>query len=643
MPNLKLAAVLAALLFLCTPINLEAADPNRTTYLEFLIDQASEQRLWEQRHWHLLLHYRKNIWQGYESEEDGPDFFASPTGKHDPQAELVATLTSFFMDPSDLAPAEEHPQCIFPARYKWFDSRLEFDSSRLPRQHCGRLDDWLTTLDPEKITVVFASFYMNNPASMFGHTFLRVDKEREGPEQTLLNYGVNYAANVDTKNVNALAYAFEGLFGFFRGTFTLFPYYAKVQEYSNWESRDLWEYELGFTEDQIDYFLLHLWELGGNYFDYYYFQENCSYHILSLLEVANPDLHLTDQFLFQVIPSETIKALLQEDGLVARRVYRPSVLSQMNQKLHGMDAVQKNNLRRLVQDPAWIKSDAFGSLAPGERAEVLDAYLDYAQHRAMQKGEEENAFNRENRPVLLARARLGGATGDTGKELQFSTPPEMGHGSARVGLSYGRFEQERFEQVSIRPAYHDLLAKDAGYNRDSQILFFDTTLRYYHDIEALRLESFKLLDIVSLTPFDPFFRRLSWKLSVGVESIKDLDCRFCNALNAAYGIGLSSSPSPIVPLLIYGLVNAQAQYAARLDHSYRLGGGGTAGVLWDITANWRVQLVNDYLNFPLGHDSAYYRVAVVQRYAVSRDLDVRLDLGWLNGKGDWLAAVNFYF
>jgi hypothetical protein len=88
---------------------------------------------------------------------------------------------------------------------------------------------------------------MNNPASMFGHTFLRVDKNREGPEQTLLNYGVNYAANVDTKNVNALAYAFEGLFGFFRGTFTLFPYYAKVQEYSNWESRDLWEYELDFT------------------------------------------------------------------------------------------------------------------------------------------------------------------------------------------------------------------------------------------------------------------------------------------------------------------------------------------------------------------------------------------------------------
>ncbi len=643
MPNLKLAAVLAALLFLCRPINLEAADPNRTTYLEFLIGQATEQRLWEQRHWHLLLHYKKNIWQGYESEEDGPDFFALPAGKYDPQAELVATLKSFFMDPSDLAPEQEHPQCIFPARYKWLDSKLGFDPGRLPRQRCARLEDWLATLNPEKITLIFASFYVNNPASMFGHTFLRIDKKREGPEQTLLNYGVNYAANVDTKSVNVLAYAFEGLFGFFRGTFTLFPYYAKVQEYSNWESRDLWEYELDFTNDQMEYLLLHLWELGGNYFDYYYFQENCSYHILSLLEVANPDLHLTDQFLFQVVPSETIKALTRQKGLVARRIYRPSILSQMNQKLQGMDALQKTNLRRLARDPAWIRSDAFGTLDPGQKSAVLDAYLDFAQYRAMQAGAEENTFSRENRPVLLARAKLGSVTVGADKALEFSTPPELGHGSALGGLGYGGFERERFEQVTIRPAYHDLMAKDAGYNRDSQILFFDTTLRYYRDIDALRLESFKLLDIVSLTPFDPFFRKMSWKLSVGVETIKDLDCEFCNAMNVAYGIGLSYSPRPLAPVLIYGLVNAQAQYAGRLDPNYRLGGGGTAGLLWDITAHWRVQLVSDYLNFPLGHDSGYYRVAAVQRYAVGRDLDFRLDLGRLNGKDDWLVAVNYYF
>jgi hypothetical protein len=643
----KLGSVLALFLVfsLTKPLPLAASEFKSAgnDYREFLLRRASEKRLWEQRHWLLLGHYKENIWGGYESQEDGSDFFASPTGKHDPQAELVATLQSFFMDPSELLPEQEHPQCVFPARYKWLDSKLGFDPNRLPRQHCERLEDWLATLDPERITLVFASFYMNNPASMFGHTFLRIDKERDGPDQPLLNYGVNYAAAVDTRHTNALTYSFKGLLGFYRGTFTLFPYYAKVQEYSNWESRDLWEYELNFTKDQIDYFLLHLWELGGNYFDYLYFQENCSYHILSLLEVANPDLHLTDAFVFQVIPTETVKVLVQQPGLVTRRVYRPSILSQMTQKLATMNVAQERALRRLSRDPSAIESAEFGALSPNEQAPVLDAYLDYAQYRSMKANPAENVFTRENRSILLARAKLNVVASDSGKAIEFSTPPELGHGSARVGLGYGGFHRERFEQLTIRPAYHDLMASDVGYNKDSQILFFDTTLRYYPDIEALHLDSLKVLDIISLTPFDPFFRRMSWKLSVGVETIRDLDCGFCNAMNVAYGIGLSYAPTLTAPLLVYGLANAQAQYSGRLAPDYRLGGGGTGGVLWDITANWRVQLQGDYMNFPLGDRSNYHRLAIVQRYAVGRDLDVRLDIGQFNGKSDWSVAINLFF
>lgn len=642
---LRLGFVLAFLLihWLVAPFKVEASESESRRYLQILLQQATERKLWEQRHWLLLGHYKKNIWGGFESQEDGPDFFVAPSGKYDPQAEFTATLSSFFTAPSDLAPEQEHPQCVFPARYKWLDSQLGFDPNRLPKPHCERLDDWLVTLDPEKITFIFASFYMNNPASMFGHTFLRIDKHRQGPDQPLLNYGVNYAAVVDTRNTSDLAYIFNGLFGFFPGRFTLFPYYLKVQEYSNWESRDLWEYELNFTKDQIDYFLLHLWELGGNYFDYLYFQENCSYHILSLLEVANPDLHLTDPFLFQVIPTETVKVVVQQPGLVTRRVYRPSILSQMNQKLMTMDAAQERSLQRLAKEPSAIDSPEFGTLSPDEQAAVLDAYLDYAQYRSMKANPTESTFTRENRAILIARSKLSTVSRGTDDNIQLSTPPELGHGSARAGLGYGGFHRERFEQLTIRPAYHDLLARDIGYNRNSQILFFDTTLRYYPDLDALHLESFKLLDIVSLTPFDPFFRRLSWQLSVGVETIRDIECGFCNAANLAYGIGLSYHPSRTAPILLYGLATAQTQYAGQLGPNYRLGGGGTGGLLWDITPSWRVQVKGDYMNFPLGDRSNYHRVAVVQRYALGRDLDVRLDIGQFNGKSDWSFAINLYF
>jgi hypothetical protein len=282
-------------------------------------------------------------------------------------------------------------------------------------------------------------------------------------------------------------------------------------------------------------------------------------------------------------------------------------------------------------------------MPPNELAPVLDAYLDYAQYRGMQDHPNENRFNRDNNSILLARARLGVIHADADPAPVFSTPPELGHGSAHVGLGYGGLAAERFEEFTIRPAYHDVLANDVGYNRDSQILFFDTTVRRYHELDAVRLESFKLLDIISLTPFDPLFRRMSWKLSIGVDTIHDLPCGGCRAAGASYGLGGTYSPRPDAPLRLYGLVSAHAQYAPRLGTNYRLGGGATVGILWDLTSAWRAQVVGDYVNFGLGHRASLRRLALVQRYALGRNVDVRLNLGVLNEQRDWLASVNVYF
>jgi hypothetical protein len=56
---------------------------------------------------------------GMISEADGTEFFNSPQGKTDSEAELAATLGSFFVPLSEVAEGKEHPQCNFPARFKW--------------------------------------------------------------------------------------------------------------------------------------------------------------------------------------------------------------------------------------------------------------------------------------------------------------------------------------------------------------------------------------------------------------------------------------------------------------------------------------------------------------------------------------------
>ena len=618
-----------------------AAQTEQENYLNSLIEDAIRQNLSQERYWFLLVHYKRTIFGNYKSQEDGRAFFNSPDGKTDPQTELSATLRNFFKLPEDLKPGEEHPQCNFPARYKWLRKQLVFDPGRLPEQKCERLEAWLEDFNPEKITLVFASYYMNNPASMFGHTLLRIDKKRKGPDQNLLDYGVNYAAIPDSFNV--FIYTFKGLFGGFKGSFSIFPYYVKVQEYNNLENRDLWEYELNFTQDQMNYFLLHLWELGGNYFDYYYFQENCSYHLLSLLEVANPDLHLTDQFAFQVIPADTVKVVTQEPGLVAQRVYRPSLLSQMNQKQLQMTDRERGIFNHLSRDPSLIQSGEYMALTTPEKALVLDTLLDYAQYRDMKKERSAGVISKETRGILLERSRLDYRRDGPSVMPEFSTPPELGHGSARIRLGYGRNENELFQEISLRPAYHDLLAKDTGYGQDSQILFFELTARYYNEIKKLKLDSFKLFDAISLTPYDPLFRKMSWKLSIGADTIRDMDCDYCNSFKTNFGIGFSYALSFYRRVMLYSLAEVEWELSRKLDSYMRLGGGGTAGILFSVIEDWRFQITGQYLSFPFGNQSHYYKVSVNQRYSISQNVDLRAEWSVLSGRAEWLVAANYYF
>ncbi len=574
------------------------------------------------------------------SEADGMAFFNAPDGKTNPRAELEATLQSFLMPPEEIPKGKEHPQCNFPARYKWLKRELSFNPNRLQDQHCDRLSRWVEQLNPARVTLVFASYFMNNPASMFGHTLLRIDSKRTGPNQKLLNYGANYAATPDTEN--AVLYALKGLIGLFEGHFALFPYFTKVQEYNNWESRDLWEYELNFTEDQLDYLLLHLWELGGTFFDYYYFQENCSYHILSLLEIANPDLHLKDQFFFSVIPSDTVKLLMKQKGLVDQVVYRPGVLNQMNHKRFIMTPEERTAFFKVARQPEFIEKKEFKSLPIPSQALILDAYLDYLQYKGMQMQEDEKDKIRIPRSVLLARSRLNHQREDE-EVTRFSTPPHLAHGSDRLRFGVGHNDDEPFQEIAYRPAYHDLLGADAGFNKDSEVIMFDFKARYYNESQRLKVDRAKLLGITSLSAYDPLFPKPSWRLSLGVDTLRDLDCDYCNSFRGNFGVGFAYRPEFFSPFLWFAFMDFDAEYSSRLDDNYRMGGDVELGGLIDLTENWKVEFTGSYHNFFFGDDKDFFSVKAGQRYSLSQNLDVRLEYRRHDNNNEGVASLNYYY
>ncbi|HET8760165.1 MAG TPA: DUF4105 domain-containing protein [Nitrospiria bacterium] len=609
-------------------------------YSRELIQRARAIRLFDEREWHLLVHYKRTLFGAYESQEDAPAFFNAPNGKTNPEAELAATIERFFIDPTELKPGEAHPQCDFPARYKWLKFRLSFDPTRLREQPCERLDRWMTDINPQGVTLVFASYFMSSPASMFGHTLLRLDQALGRADGRLLDYSVNFAAAPDTNN--PVLYVFRGLFGYFKGQFSVAPYYTRVQDYSNWESRDLWEYPLNLSPDHIDTLLRHLWELGGNSFDYLYFQENCSYHILSVLEVANPELRLTDRFAFHVIPAETVKAVTEQPGLAGNARYRPSLVSQLNGKRVRLSPDETEGLRALVFNRQPRLGTEYQALTDQAKSRVLDAYLDYRHYLDMQASKRPDWISSETQIMLTERSTLP-VVERPGKAVEFSSPPEMGHDSARVRLAGGVDASGIFQEIAFRPAYHDLMAKDDGYSPDSQILFGDVGARYYDRSGRLRLQHFRLIDVVSLSPYETLFHRKSFRFGVGIETIRDLDCLFCNAVRLDYGVGVAGRSGLRGPIRIYSLVDFSGESSHHFDKSYRLGTDLLGGMLADIGDRWRFHITGGYAMFPVGHRSAYSHFAVSQRYAISRNLDVRLDLNRVGARREATFGGSVYF
>ena len=234
---------------------------------------------------------------------------------------MDATLTAFFEPSPGLRPpypsggrgrsdaaGEGQPaQCRFPARYAWLNEQFHFDSAQLLPADCSRFQKWKdqdpalrTSGAPVSISLIFASYYMNNPASTYGHTFLRLNGKSHASNENLLDYVVNFAADLESDN--GVLFALKGLAGGYHGRFSTFPYYVKVQEYNNLESRDLWEYDLNVSSGNVDRLLQHLWELGNVRLRYFFFNKNCSYYLMPVLDVMDPNLSVSRPFIFKAIP-----------------------------------------------------------------------------------------------------------------------------------------------------------------------------------------------------------------------------------------------------------------------------------------------------------------------------------------------------
>ena len=613
--------ILLLLLLMSPPPAVSAAD---NAYLQELVGQARAKHLAQRTEWLNLLHFKPYVYRpGWRSLADDPDFFNAPNGKHDAQAELDATLASFFSDVQETDKVQ-NPQCRFIARYHWLKGELHFDPARLPEQPCKRFYQWRASLDPYAITLVFPAAYLNNPASMYGHTLLRIDGKDQDEQTRLLAYTISYAAG--TNDTNGLVFAVKGLFGGYPGVFSIMPYYIKVRQYSDIENRDIWEYSLTLTPEEIDLLLMHTWELGPTRFNYYFFDENCAYYLLSLLDVARPGLNLTDQFRWWAIPSDTVRAVAETPGLVKQVIYRPATATVIHQRLRYLDPQERRIAKDLAEQKIPPTAERVRALPPVDQAKVLELGYDYADYEKA-TGRGKAADPQGMRDLLLARSRLD-VPSQRPEVPEPAVRPDQGHKTSRLALGVGSRGGRQFEELRLRPTYHDLVDDDGGYTRGAQIEFFDMAFRHYRGDDRVRLEHFTPLDIISLTPRDEFFHPISWKVNVGWtrEHFADNDEPLVFKMGAGPGLAYNMPGSYDGHSVYYGYLEASIEVGKRFDKDYALGAGPNIGWLTDLSDRWRVNLYARALRYGLGDAHDERQLVLEQRYTLSRQSAVRFGL-----------------
>ncbi|RYZ66618.1 MAG: DUF4105 domain-containing protein, partial [Proteobacteria bacterium] len=320
------------------------------------------------------------------------------------------------------------------------------------------------------------------------------------------------------------------------------------------------------SPDEVRRVVAHIWELGTTHFDYFYLTENCSYHMLSLLEAGAPRLKLLSKLPRWTLPTDTLKVLFESD-LVSETHLRPSLDTQFRTRV-GMlsrgEVAELETLTRASKTSAQITAPSI------KNEKVFDAFIDYVDLLFAQKLlEKETEAVQAKQNLLVQRSRLPIAESLDFSKLRLISP-HLSHGSSRASIARVRDEDHALTgdatELGFRFAFHDLLDPAMGLPDFSEVQFVDFKVRYWEDIKKFRLENFTLIGVGNYSPVDAFHKDASWKVRFGLKRFSDRRCEPSghnnDCLGGAVELGYGYSFQPLNAVLAYALIEGNLDTSA---------------------------------------------------------------------------------
>lgn len=492
------------------------------------ISDAKLNKLSESEKWKKLIKIEDlTIFEKNEFAIHSKRFYLSINKIVTAKSELNATIQSFYSK-KPYIDINEHPQCRFPARFLWLKSRLDFSNIEVIK--CPNFQKWAKLSATKSLSLVFATGYLGNPASYYGHTLIKLNPDQKS-HLSLLDTSINFGAEVP-ENEDPLSYMIKGVVGGYNGSFTHSKFYYHTQNYLENELRDLWEYELAFEKDDFQFLVAHMWELIEQKYTYYFLDENCVYRMYELFGLID-GIELPKLNSLWVIPQEVVRAInnisYKNRPLVKKVTYIPSRQAKFYKKYWQLNDKEKELVSDIANKSKNIELLNKKVIELESQQKILSVLLDYYQYLIAVDKENESQLKRSYNKALVYRFKL--PIGKASFISSHPSSPDNSRPSSYSQVSYiDNTELGHGIRFKLRPAYYDQLDAESGHVRNGALKMAEIEFDYFSS--SLTLNNLSLFEIISVKnsasglPNDSYD---SWMLYLGFKK-QEARCSNCTDL-----------------------------------------------------------------------------------------------------------------
>lgn len=443
---------------------------------------AQEKHLSQSPVWLALLHS-----DGLTSAISDPRFILS--GKRfSPSQELSETLKFLYS-------GDASHVCRFPARYVWLKSQI--DLPELDLSQCHDLQEFVKKAPVQNVSLVFASESLAQPASMMGHSFLKLSGQTtDGIE---VSHAITFFTEAEGYNLPKLF--LESTVLGKQGFFALSPFDEELNRYLKKEQRNVWFYDLALDASTRQLIQYHLQELKQTKLVYFFQSYNCATllrHVLALSGQLPASPHLW------VSPKDVVQDVSQAGLVQSVSVDSPSgwlvrVLS---------DQITPESSQEIAQQISQGRMDAL-QFAPNNDQDYLRFSLAQAYAKYLQL---ENPGTPSITQTVHQLAALGLYPD---KQLQTSVAlnPANSPPDSQLSFSTGGEGASHRQRIALLPASHWLMDNNNAYTQETELQLMGVTA-YIDQNQRVGLDRLTLYKMQSYTPYNPMVGGVSSKFLI---------------------------------------------------------------------------------------------------------------------------------